>query len=383
MPKRGRLPTDHYTSKIALKLGVEKDEIFRTIRSVGYSLEVDVHPICPSDIQRAGDIFKASELNFNTHTVNSMRASLEQSLRALELNPTGLPAAHVTAAYDYLNLGMAAYAAESPLEVIPKARWHATETLKLDPASSRALGVLGLISLIFDYDWDSAKAQFKCALEIDPNDSATLLSYAHYLAASGEFGHAIEAVTRAAQIDSTDLIINASVGWLHLFAGDYRTAIECGEHTKFLYPDFPAVYMILGWAYEAAERFDEALSHYRISLEKEYSPAALASLGHLEAVLGNEEGGRTALREFDRLYEQGKISYVPGYSKALIFAGLNEVDQCVIALEEGYDQRCDWLIHLNIDRRWDAVRRSSGFQSVVEKVCIPIAKPMRTQGPAS
>ena len=88
-----------------------------------------------------------------------MRASLKQSLRALEINPHGLPEAHVTAAYDYINLSMAAYSADVPDKVIPEARRHAMEALKADPKSSRALGVLGLISLIYDYDWERAKTQ--------------------------------------------------------------------------------------------------------------------------------------------------------------------------------------------------------------------------------
>jgi DNA-binding winged helix-turn-helix (wHTH) protein len=157
----GRHPADDYLSRIAAKLGVETEELFKSTKGIGYSFEASVRTIFSSDQQKGGEIFKASELHFNTHTVDSMRASLKQSLRALEINPYGLPEAHVTAAYDYINLSQSAYSAEPPDTVIPQARQHAIDALKIDPTSSRALGVLGLISLIYDYDWEKAKVQLK------------------------------------------------------------------------------------------------------------------------------------------------------------------------------------------------------------------------------
>lgn len=368
MKHRGRTLTADYVSKIAAKLGVKKDEMFPLTWNVGYSLGVEVRPICASDLEKSGKVFKASELHFNNHTVESMRLSLKQSLQVIDLNPTGLPAAHVTAAFDYMNLGMAAYGAEPPHAVIPEARRHAAAAFAIDPKSSRALGVLGLISMVYDFDWGSAERQLEAALKLNPRDSATLLSYAHYLIASGRPSEAVKAVETAARIDPDDLIIHASVGWIHLFAGDVEGAIVHGEDTRTLYPYFPPAYVILGWAYEAAQRFDQALEQYRISLEKEYSPAALAALGHLEAKMGNAIAGRRALNELENLLSQGRISYVPGYAKALIFAGLGEDDHSLDALDEALSQHCDWLIHLNVERRWDPLRKHGRFRKFGEKV---------------
>lgn len=372
MPSAGRIPTDNYLSKIANKLGIERDELFTTIRGIGYSLVVNVRPIFASDVEQAGDLFKASEFQFNAHTVQSMRASLRQSLQALKINPHGLPEAHVTVAFDYINLSQAAYSAELPRDVMPKARQHAKDALQIDLGSSRALGVLGLISLIYDYDWPKAREQLEAALKIEPNDTATLLSYAHYLVGAKRPIEAMKAVEDAARIDPTDLIIHASVGWIHLLAGDIKGAIEFGEKSiRDFYSGFPPGHVMLGWAYEATERFEEALREYRLSLKGEYIPAALASLGHLESKLGNRQSGERALEELDELYDRGSISYVPAYAKALILAGMNDVDGCLNSLEEAYAQRCDWLIHLEVERRWDLVRGRDRFKRLVQMVGIP------------
>lgn len=372
MPSSGRIPTDNYLSKIATKLGIEKDELFNTIRGVGYKLTVNVRPIFASDVEEAGDLFKAAELHFNTHTVPSMRASLRQSLQALKINPHGLPEAHVTAAFDYINLSQAAYSAELPRDVMPKARQHAQDAFQIDSGSSRALGVLGLISLIYDYDWQKAKEQLEAVLKIDPNDTATLLSYAHYLIGARRPLEAIKAVEDAARIDPTDIIIHASVGWIHLLAGDIDGAIELGEKSiRDFYSGFAPGHVMIGWAYEAAERFEEALGEYRLSLKSEYMPAALAALGHLESKLGNRQSGEKALDELDELFARGSLSYVPAYAKALILAGMKDVDGCLNSLEEAYAQRCDWLIHLEVERRWDLVRGCDRFKRLVQMVGIP------------
>jgi Tfp pilus assembly protein PilF len=362
---------DNYVSEITKALGLEKHKLFTLIRSVGYSLDVNVRRILASDQQESGDIFKASEQNFNTHTVDSMRAALRQALEVLEINPHGLPDAHVTAAYCYINLGMAAYSAELPEKVIPEARRHAREAFKADPKSSRALGVLGTVSMIYDNDWTNAKTQLEDALnQLDSNDAATLLSYAYLLLATARFNEAIHAGDKAARIDPTDRIVHAGAGWIHLLAGDVPGAIARGEKTKSFYPDFPAGHVILGWAYEAAGRYPEAMERYSKSYHLEYSPAALASRGHLQAILGDRREAIAALKEMDRLYKKGLISYVPSYFRALIFAGLNEIEECLDALEHACEQRCDWLIFLGVERRWDPVRQNARFKQLAQRVGI-------------
>jgi tetratricopeptide (TPR) repeat protein len=376
----GRHPVDNYLSKIAGKLGVEKEELFKSKRGIGYSFEANVRPIFSSDQQEAGDIFKASELHFNTHTIESMRESLRQSLRAIEINPHGLPEARVTAAYDYINLSQAAYSADEPEKAMPEARRLAEEALKVDPESSRALGVLGLISLIYDYNWEKAQTQLELALQWNPHDAATMLSYSHFLIGRARFGEAIATVEKAARIAPTDMIIHASAGWIHLLAGDVKGAIGLGEKTIDLYANLPAAHVIIGWAYEAGERHSDARRHYEISYEKEYSPAALGSLGHLLGKLGDRRGAFATLDELQRLYERGLISYIPSYFRALVFAGLNEVDECLDALERASEQHCDWLIHLDVERRWKPVRKSARFKRLAMRIGVVPPPDVREMG---
>lgn len=72
--------------------------------------------------------------------------------------------------------------------------------------------------------------------------------------------------------------------------------------------------------------------------------------------------------ELDQLYKRGTISYVPSYCRALVFAGLGEVDECLNALEHACKEHCDWLIHLGVERRWNPVRQTLRFKQLAQKI---------------
>ncbi len=368
-----RVPLDDYVAKINRKLGLRDEDkgIFVRTRRVGMTLETAVRPVYASDRQEGVEIFKASEFNFNFHTVELLRASLQQSLKALELNPHGLPMAHVTVAYDYINLSQSAYAAEVPETVLPEARVHALEAIKHKASEAAGRGVLGLVDLIYDYNWEKAEDEFDRAFELDPDEPATLLSYAHLYVTSGKFAEAIEAVERASRLTPDDRIIYASWGWIQLLAGNVEEAIRLSKHALFLHPGFPPAHIMLGWAYEANRQYDLALKEYESSLRAEYSPAALASLGHLYGKTGRTDKALAMLDELQVLHERGSIKYVPAYCRALIYAGLKQTNKCLSELERAFDQHCDWLIHLVLERRWDAVRNTMRFKRLVTRVGIP------------
>lgn len=57
----------------------------------------------------------------------------------------------------------------------------------MDSSSAGAYGTLGLISLIYGYDWQVATRYFAKALEIDPYYPSTLMSCAHMMVSSGSY----------------------------------------------------------------------------------------------------------------------------------------------------------------------------------------------------
>jgi tetratricopeptide (TPR) repeat protein len=229
-----------------------------------------------------------------------------------------------------------------------------------------------LISLIYDYDWIVAEQSFLRALTFDRNQADTLQAYAHLLACSGRSEDAISAIERASLADPDDQIIQVSVAWIYLLCGCATRALEKATlAAEDLYPTFPPAHVILGWVQEAMGDFTGAQISFTRGLELDPVPIAIASLGHLYGLVGDERSAKLALADLRKLKARRKVTYVSGFCEALIYIGLREFSLALNALHRAYEERCDWLIHLTVDPRWEPLREEPNFISLVKQVGIP------------
>jgi tetratricopeptide (TPR) repeat protein len=366
----GREPVDDYLSKIKNKLGSEGERCFRTVRKIGYEFIARVQPRYALEREDAGSLYQASQVHFNQQTRASLTIALDQSAQAMRENPRGLAESHITRAYVLINLCHDVMSARLPSECMPEAQDEAKAALDSDQRAG-ALGILGLIALIYDYDWVEAEKLMNEALVLDPRHAATLLSLAHLLISKGDRERGLDAIDRAVRSDPTDQIIYASWGWPHLLAGDSERAVHLGEQAIQHFPLLPPAHFMLGQAYEALKKADKAIASYERALELEIFPGVLAALGHIHGTLGHRKRAESYLRRISQLHEQKATAYVSGYCRALVHAGLGQVKECLAALDVAYDQRCDWLMHLGVEPRWSPVRHLDRFQRLMRKVGLP------------
>ncbi len=375
--KPGRRSVDTCIGQIQKKLGFRRGKWFSLVPRIGYRFTAEVWPVYDVVQQITSGPYRTSILHFHQRTVSSMRTALAQSLRLLDLKLDDTAKALAAIAGNYMNLSHAAFSAELPESVVPKARQAALQALVMDPSSADAYSTLGLVSLIYDYEWQVAKSHFKKALEIDPHHSSSLLSYAHFLVSSGRPEEAIATAELAAAVAPRNQIIHASVSWMYLLANKIDMAIIHAQRVSSLFPEFSPCYTFLGWAQEARQQYVEAEMSFRKSLELDLTPIAIASLGHLCAKMGDVSAAETALQDLFELYRTGRIAYVSSYCEALVYAGLRSHKSAICALERAVDERCDLLIHLRIDRRWIQLRRIKGFEELANRVGIPTAGRIR------
>lgn len=95
------------------------------------------------------------------------------------------------------------------------------------------------------------------------------------------------------------------------------------------------------------------------------NPAALASLGYVHGRRGRLEAARGVLETLDRL---GGSRYVSPVNKALVRLALGEPDAALEELELGYRQRSRSMIWVNVDRRFDSLRRDERFQDLLARI---------------
>jgi tetratricopeptide (TPR) repeat protein len=366
-----RLPIDNYISELRDAFGEENGQLFKTVRGHGYRLETTVKPRFRADRSEVDAFLKLSSLNFNDHTTRTLESAIEHSLKGLESPDREKHAElYINLAWSQLNLGTIAYCKALPSAALPKARQAAEAALSLDANCAEALGILGLIALIYEYDWQSATKYLNQALEIDSREQATLHSYAHVLISSGDFEKGLEYARQAVAADPLDKIVDASLGLFYLFARQQNKAEEATRDTLSRFPDFPPAHFIRGLVLEQGGECDEARKRYEQALKFDRLPIAIAALGHLEGTLRNKSAARSALRELRELHRKGRIAYSPAYCDALVYVGLDDKKRALDALEKAYEQNCDWLIHLAVEPRWFKIRNERRFKALMRKVRI-------------
>jgi hypothetical protein len=86
------------------------------------------------------------------------------------------------------------------------------------------------------------------------------------------------------------------------------------------------------------------------------------------ALEGRQDQARDELRQLDSL---SQTQYVTSYAVALIYAALGQRDSAFAALGRAVQERTHWLVWLNRDLRWKALRGDGRFASLVHQVGLP------------
>jgi tetratricopeptide (TPR) repeat protein len=271
-------------------------------------------------------------------------------------------------------LGTCPFATFDPLEAFPKARTHAQESLRLatiesDIASART--TLAAVQMLFDWDWRGAEEAFLGIIADHPLYGRPRQFYAHLLLFTGRSDKALREIAAATRLEPASPMILMTEGLIQYFAQQYEHAQGTFSHTVELYPRFaPAHY----WVGVLCERFGErekAIAAFEQSFEIDQSPVPLAGLGHLYARTNEHAALQTTLARLTRVGVRLRVS---SWFYAIIYAGACEEDRVREYLEAAVDERCDSLLHVELEPRFERYRRRPWLRDIVKAT---LESPMR------
>ncbi len=110
---------------------------------------------------------------------------------------------------------------------------------------------------------------------------------------------------------------------------------------------------------------DDAIEEYAFSVGVLADPESVASLGHAYALAGRTSEAEESLAELARME---KTRYVSAYWKALVYAGLGDIDSALPYLEQAVDSRCDWSVHAAEEPMMDPLRSDPRFHSILGRI---------------
>jgi tetratricopeptide (TPR) repeat protein len=265
------------------------------------------------------------------------------------------------------SLGMMGFMGLAPAaEVMPKAKEAARRAIEIDDSLPEAHASLGGIFKNYDWDWAASEREFKIALDLNPNYANGRRMYASLLAAAGRPEESLRETRSALELDPFSLPIRVEAAYNAYMADDCERGLEEALRTIELEPEFAPAQSILGQIYAQLGRYDEAVA----ALEKarilaSEHPATLAALAHTLAGAGRIEEARALA---DRLTELSRQQHLSPFWLALAYAGVNEKEAALDALEKAYEQHDVILVWLGTEPRVNSLRAEPRFVSILRRI---------------
>jgi serine/threonine protein kinase/Tfp pilus assembly protein PilF len=306
-------------------------------------------------------LYQQGRFYWNKFTAAGFAKAIEYFNQAVEKDPSyALAYAGLADSYNVLGTDFV-----RPREVLPKARAHAEKALQLDATLAEAHVSLGTSKLFYEWDFAGAEKEFLRAIELNPNYPDARHFYGHYLEAMGRVEQAVSETQRGATLDPLSLIINTELGNAHYYARQFDQALEVSRKSIDMDPSFDFAYYTVAQVYWQKGKYAEAIAQLERSQKPSRDAAELGFLGYAYAASGQRDAADKIMRELQMRLQQ---SWADPYYVALIYYGLNDLEQFFAWLEKSYEERSVWMIWLNVDPLFDRLHMDPRFQRVLRRI---------------
>jgi serine/threonine-protein kinase len=321
----------------------------------------------PTESREAFQLVLKALYHANKWTSDGLRKAIEYFWRAVEEDPSYADP-YAGLAYVYSMLGLVG--AMRPADVLPNAKAAALKALERDEESGGAHVALGLVQLLYEWDWSGARQEFERALQIAPNDPYCRLCYGVWLNAMGQHEDAIAEMTTAVNLDPLSGLASHNLASVYYVAGYEDQAIEQDLKTVNLNPSFVAAYGQLAVLYArrgTCERaLDQAKKYVALSGRDVRSRSFLAQV---YAISGKREEAIACIEELKK-----DAPFHAAGCLAFIYAALGDSDQTFAYLEKSYEERTVFLTFLPILPEFRHLHGDPRFADLLHRMGLPVPR---------
>ena len=297
-----------------------------------------------------------------SYSTSQLEESIGYFEEATKRDPTFAPA-YVGLADAYDRLGTI-FIGTPPSEMRPRVVNAARKALELDPGLTEAHILLADVYQE-QWDWSDAEAEYNRALDLNPNDAAAHVGFAHWLLCQGRTQEALTWTARGRELDPIE-VSGTSVGETLFFARRYDEAIRELKSVLAVQGDSASALWYLGFSLIAKEQPEDAIPvlEKAVSITNR-SPGVIGVLIRAYAHAGRREDALPLLEELKRRRQKG---YVPAGAFVNAYLGLGEKEQTFAWLERAYQEQSNILQFLKVHPFFDPIRGDPRFADLVRRV---------------
>ncbi|HKV73614.1 MAG TPA: protein kinase [Gemmatimonadales bacterium] len=270
----------------------------------------------------AYDLYLQGQFALSQRTGQSLAQAVDLYGQALARD-SGLAKAWAGLADAYVLLP--AYGGTRPEIAWPRGKAAALRAIALQPGLAQAHTSLAYGTMLYDWDWKAAEAEFKKAIAADPDYPTAHHWYADFLTGRNRIDEALIQMQQAHDLDPLSRIIFGELAWIQVCL--HRPAVADSLVTALLHldPDFAQSRFIQGYVRLEQKRPAEAAAILKdLRARGEVAPNVSAALVYAYAVSGDRPA---AVALLDSVKAQSKREYVPPFSIGVSYIGLGDLDQ--------------------------------------------------------
>jgi TolB-like protein/Tfp pilus assembly protein PilF/predicted Ser/Thr protein kinase len=318
----------------------------------------------------AHDFYLKGSYHWKKQTPEDLETAQRYFERALEEDPA-YAAAHEGLAWVWAVRQQLAIT--SPDEAGPKAKEAALQAIELDDSSAGAHAALALAKTLADWDWAGAEAEWRRALELDPDSADAHAFFGDFLAIAGRTNEAVGHAERAVELDPFNALFHALSARVLYFDRRYDDALAAAGTALGSQPDMLLARDAQQAALYLEGRRDEHLADRRDWIAGDAELVTAFDQGRAE---GGPEGAHRALADLlaARLEESGQRVApggfgIMGVAQQYLFAG--DLDRVVESLQKAYEARTPKLLDIGHGPLWDPLRSDPRFQELLRRMNLP------------
>lgn len=283
--------------------------------------------------------------------------------RAVERDPR-FAAAYAAIAETWLFRGR--FRDSSPREQFEKARAAAAKAVELDPNLAEAHAALAQVYADHDWAWDRADAEYRRALELNPNSDTSHGQYAYLLLFRRDFGRALHHIGRAAAIDPVSPLWQLQRGFILSCTGRHAEAIRALEEGRRTHPNATGLLLHLGMAYTNAGQPRQGVAAFDEALKTAAGGTQLLALkAWALARAGRRDEAIAIVRDIEARAAREPVASL---NLALAFTALGNRDRAFFWLERAYDERLFLLRIVTVHPGYEPLRSDPRYADLVRRI---------------
>ncbi|MDH3253778.1 MAG: hypothetical protein OEM62_02205 [Acidobacteriota bacterium] len=253
-----------------------------------------------------------------------------------------------------------------------RSRQLARRAVELDPDLSLARTVLARIHFQYEWDWPAAQSEFDRALELDPNDAATLNMYGAYrVMVHAEREEGLSLLKRARDRDPFNRGLHFDLGVYSFHCRQYDESIRHLAQVSELTPEFAFPRLMLAWNYAQKGWNDKAVRQCDEAIEEaknRFDHGVLSSCAWVNGLAGRPD---VAARLVSRLEQAPTGVRVDPVYLSWGCIAVEDFDCAIEQLEKALRQRSSTMVFLRVAPGWDPLRNDPRFEAILEEMDFP------------